>query len=102
MDGEKVPWRGALLAVQPHIRLTRPFDQRHHWYLGYVLFLRGAVAGEAREFSRSGSGNRSRRGTRFASATRFRGAYVANSFALRAPQALNSGLQVNVDVGMFF
>jgi hypothetical protein len=51
VDGAKVGWRGTLLAVQPRIRLTRSFDQRHHSYLGYVLFLRGAVAGEAREFS---------------------------------------------------
>ena len=47
----KVPWRGTLLAVQPRIRLTRSFDQRNHSYLGYVLFARGAVAGEGREFS---------------------------------------------------
>jgi hypothetical protein len=37
--------------VQPRIRLTRSFDQRHHSYLGYVLVVRGAVAGEAREFT---------------------------------------------------
>ena len=51
MGDAKVPWRGTLLAVQPRIRLTRSFDERHHSYLGYVLFLRGTVAGEAREFS---------------------------------------------------
>ena len=51
MNGAKIPWRGTLLAVQPRIRLTRSFDQRNHSYLGYVLFLRGTVAGEAREFS---------------------------------------------------
>jgi hypothetical protein len=51
VEGAKVGWRGTLLAVQPRIRLTRSFDQRHHSYLGYVLFLRGAVAGEARAFS---------------------------------------------------
>jgi len=50
MDSAKVTWRGTLLAVQPRIRLTRSFDQRNHSYLGYVLFVRGAVAGEAREF----------------------------------------------------
>ena len=33
---------------------------------------------------------------------RIRGAYVANSIALGALQALNLGLQVNVNVGMFF
>lgn len=51
MDGAKVTWRGTLLAVQPRIRLTRSFDERNHSYLGYVLFVRGAVAGVAREFS---------------------------------------------------
>lgn len=44
MDGAKVAWRGTLLAVQPRIRLTRSFDQRHHSYLGCVLILRGAEA----------------------------------------------------------
>jgi hypothetical protein len=51
MGSTKLSWRGTLLAVQPRIRLTRSFDQRNHSYLGYVLFLRGTVAGEAREFS---------------------------------------------------
>ena len=51
MGDAKVPWRGTLLGVQPRIRLTRSFDQRHHSYLGFVLFLRGTAAGEAREFS---------------------------------------------------
>ncbi len=51
MDTAKLPWRGTLLAVQPRIRLTRSFDERSHSYLGYVLFLRGTVADEAREFS---------------------------------------------------
>ena len=51
MPDAKAPWRGTLLGVQPRIRLTRSFDQRHHSYLGFVLFLRGAAAGEAREFS---------------------------------------------------
>ena len=51
MDSVKVIWRGTLLAVQPRIRLTRSFDERSHSYLGYVLFLRGAVGGEARESS---------------------------------------------------
>jgi len=26
--------------VQPRIRLTRSFDERHYSYLGYVLFVR--------------------------------------------------------------
>lgn len=49
--GTKIRWRGTLLAVQPRIRLRRSFDQRQHSYLGYVLFVRGTVAEEAREFS---------------------------------------------------
>ena len=51
MNSVKITWRGTLLAVQARIRLTRSFDERHHSYLGYVLFVRGTVAGEAREFS---------------------------------------------------
>jgi hypothetical protein len=48
--GEKIAWQGALLAVQPRIRLTRSFDQRSHNYLGYALKVRGRVGSEAREF----------------------------------------------------
>ena len=51
MESSKIAWRGTLFAVQPRIRLTRSFDERSHSYLGYVLFVRGAVAGEGREFS---------------------------------------------------
>ncbi len=47
----KLSWRGEIVAVQPRIRLTRSFDERSHTYLGYVLRLRGYVAGEAREFT---------------------------------------------------
>jgi hypothetical protein len=46
----KLPWQGELLSVQPRIRLMRSFDQRSHSYLGYILRIRGTVAGEAREF----------------------------------------------------
>ena len=46
----KIPWHGAILSVQPRIRLLRSFDQRTHSYLGYVLRLQGAIAGEAGEF----------------------------------------------------
>ena len=49
-EGEKTPWRGVLLAVQPRIRLTRSFDQRSHAYLGYALRVRGSVGSETREF----------------------------------------------------
>ncbi len=45
----KISWHGVILAVQPRIRLTRSFDQRSHSYLGYVLHLKGTVAGEAGE-----------------------------------------------------
>lgn len=48
---EKTPWDGEIVSVQPRIRLLRSFDQRHHNYLGYVLFLTGTVAGETRDFS---------------------------------------------------
>ena len=33
----KIPWYGAVTAVQPRIRLTRSFDERSHTYLGYLL-----------------------------------------------------------------
>jgi hypothetical protein len=48
--GVKIPWEGEILSVQPRIRLSRSFDQRSHSYLGYVLRIRGALAGQAREF----------------------------------------------------
>jgi hypothetical protein len=48
--GSKFDWAGAILSVQPRIRLTRSFDQRSHTYLGYVLRVRGMLAGETREF----------------------------------------------------
>lgn len=47
----KLPWHGTLLSIQPRIRLTRSFDQRSHSYLGYVLRVRGALAGESRELA---------------------------------------------------
>jgi hypothetical protein len=48
---EKVAWAGVLVGVQPRIRLTRSFDQRHHSYLGYSLSVQGTVEGGEREFS---------------------------------------------------
>jgi hypothetical protein len=48
--GEKIPWRGVLLSVQPRIRLTRSFDQRSHTYLGYALKVSGRIGNETREF----------------------------------------------------
>jgi len=50
MNAEKIPWRGIVVGVQPRIRLTRSFDQRHHAYLGFSLRLKGEIAGEQREF----------------------------------------------------
>ena len=47
---EKIPWQGALISVQPRIRLSRSFDQRSHTYLGYALRVRGSIGGEVREF----------------------------------------------------
>jgi hypothetical protein len=46
----KLEWEGTVLAVQPRIRLTRSYDQSSHSYLGYVLWVRGTLAGEARDF----------------------------------------------------
>ena len=45
----KTTWSGALIGIQPRIRLTRSFDQRSHTYQGYVLRVRGAVGGGDRE-----------------------------------------------------
>lgn len=47
----KISWRGTIVAVQPRIRLMRSFDQRNHGYLGYVLTIRGEIAGRACEVS---------------------------------------------------
>ena len=47
----KLEWHGEVLSVQPRIRLLRSFDQRSHGYLGYVLRMRGTIAGEAGEFT---------------------------------------------------
>lgn len=48
---EKLSWEGEILSVQPRIRLLRSFDERSHSYLGYVLRIRGSLAGENREFA---------------------------------------------------
>ena len=36
--------------MQPRIRLTRSYDERHHSYLGYALQINGRIGDEAREF----------------------------------------------------
>jgi hypothetical protein len=46
----RIAWQGEIISVQPRIRLLRSFDERSHSYLGYVLRLRGTLAGAAREF----------------------------------------------------
>ena len=46
----KLSWCGRLVSVQPRIRLTRSFDERHHSYLGYVLGVTGRLGEEEREF----------------------------------------------------
>jgi hypothetical protein len=45
-----VSWQGAVLGIQPRIRLTRSFDERTHTYLGYALRLDGTIAGARGEF----------------------------------------------------
>jgi len=49
--GEKVEWEGTVVSVQPRIRRTRSFDQRSHSDLGYVLRMRGTLAGDSRGFA---------------------------------------------------
>jgi len=46
----KIPWSGAVTAVQPRIRLTRSFDERSHTYLGYLLRIEGTVGRVSGEF----------------------------------------------------
>ncbi|MCX7154345.1 MAG: hypothetical protein NT115_18040 [Proteobacteria bacterium] len=46
-----IRWGGEVLGVQPRIRLLRSYDERNHNYMGYVLYVRGEAAGEAREFT---------------------------------------------------
>jgi len=48
---DKITWQGTLLAVQPRIRLTRSFDQRHHSYLGYALRVQGTIGTDKCEFT---------------------------------------------------
>jgi len=47
---DKIPWRGAIISVQPRIRLMRSFDERSHTYLGYTLQLDGVIGNEKRVF----------------------------------------------------
>ncbi|OGH60589.1 MAG: hypothetical protein A3G34_10675 [Candidatus Lindowbacteria bacterium RIFCSPLOWO2_12_FULL_62_27] len=48
---DKLTFAGIILAVQPRIRLIRSFDQSSHAYLGFVLRIRGTLAGQEREFT---------------------------------------------------
>lgn len=50
MAGDRVAWKGKLLAVQPRILLTRAFDQRSHTYLGYTLVVEGRLGGKRGRF----------------------------------------------------
>lgn len=50
MANDKLAWQGTIVAVQPRIRLTRSFDERHHTYLGYLLRVHGQLDGEEGEF----------------------------------------------------
>lgn len=47
---DKTEWSGRIVAVQPRIRLTRSFDERHHSCLGYVLCVDGTCGGKSGEF----------------------------------------------------
>jgi hypothetical protein len=68
----KLEWVGEIWSVQPRIRLTRSFDERQHTYLGYVLRLRGTLAGEARDYS-IGVGKAAHEKHRFRIGDRLRG-----------------------------
>jgi len=46
----RICWQGAVVSVQPRIRLMRSFDQRQHGYLGYALRIQGTIGDESREF----------------------------------------------------
>jgi hypothetical protein len=48
--GGKLAWSGAVVGVQPRIRLTRSFDQASHAYQGFVLRLVGKLGDEERAF----------------------------------------------------
>lgn len=50
MKTEKQAFRGAVVSIQPRIRLLRSFDQRSHSYLGYALLLSDTLEGDTREF----------------------------------------------------
>ncbi len=43
MADSKLMWQGAVVSIQPRIRLTRSFDERYHTYLGYVLHIEGQL-----------------------------------------------------------
>ncbi len=44
---QKVAWSGAIVAVQPRIRLVCSCDERYHGYHGYVLRIEGTCGGES-------------------------------------------------------
>lgn len=46
-----IPFSGAIISIQPRIRLLRSFDESSHSYLGYAVSINGQVDGEERVFS---------------------------------------------------
>ncbi len=48
---QKVFWTGRVNSIHPRIRLTRPFNERSHTYLGYVLRVEGLLGDEQRTFA---------------------------------------------------
>ena len=50
MDSKKISWHGALISIQPRIRLLRSFDERSHSYLGYALSIKGFLDTNEGEF----------------------------------------------------
>ena len=42
----KLMFKGKIVSIQPRIRLTRSFDIASHAYLGYVIVIKGVIAGQ--------------------------------------------------------
>ncbi len=92
---DKLQWQGEIVAVQPRIRLTRSFDERSHSYLGYVLRVRGPLAGEAGEFLVAiGKGAQARHAFRAGDRVRGLGVPVADPRLETAGLYKASGLHV--------
>ncbi len=95
LPGAKIAWRGTIISVQPRIRLTRSFDQRHHTYLGYVLHVLGVICAEEREFSIAiGEAAQAKHGFRVGDGVRGEGVPVGDPRTETAEPYKVSGLRI--------